>query len=289
VIYVYFHESIFQDKFIHFYIYKLNNLKVINDLYSQYLTQTLSKTTSKSDTKEVRVCTYAVVGSIPWDFCTVPHPHTPVVLIGVLRMAGVRSFGPPTYSREQEGADRLCCDVASPESPCSFGLISTISSHLAVFFSHNKPANSTFSTINQRNEQAGTVTVDHVTHFMHDTSPRNFHRVRPYAGCRVTQLLCPLCVLTAHMPSPGIYRHFTCAVPVPPRSSLLLCLHSAGVALSVALPPLYGYEVHVPTTYGRHRQRVVVDDAPAPPDARVARAWAWLSLSGERFPGVAHG
>jgi hypothetical protein len=39
-------------------------------------------------------------------------------------------------------------------SPCSFGLISRISSHPAVFFSHNKPANSAFSTINQRNEQA---------------------------------------------------------------------------------------------------------------------------------------
>jgi hypothetical protein len=39
-------------------------------------------------------------------------------------------------------------------APCSFGLISTISSHPAVFFSHNKPANSTFNTINQRNDQA---------------------------------------------------------------------------------------------------------------------------------------
>jgi hypothetical protein len=39
-------------------------------------------------------------------------------------------------------------------SPCSFGLISRISSHPAVFFSHNKTANSAFSTINQRNEQA---------------------------------------------------------------------------------------------------------------------------------------
>jgi len=29
-----------------FYIFKLNNLKVIHDLYSQYLIQTLSKTTS---------------------------------------------------------------------------------------------------------------------------------------------------------------------------------------------------------------------------------------------------
>jgi hypothetical protein len=29
-----------------------------------------------------------------------------------------------------------------------------MSSHPAVFFSHNKPVNSAFSTINQRNEQA---------------------------------------------------------------------------------------------------------------------------------------
>jgi hypothetical protein len=43
---------------------------------------------------------------------------------------------------------------AIEQAPRSFGLISTISSHPAVFFSHNKPANSTFSTINQRNEQA---------------------------------------------------------------------------------------------------------------------------------------
>jgi hypothetical protein len=39
-------------------------------------------------------------------------------------------------------------------APCSFGLISRISSHPAVFFSHNKPANNAFNTINQRNEQA---------------------------------------------------------------------------------------------------------------------------------------
>jgi hypothetical protein len=36
-----------------FYICKLNNLKVIDDLYSQCLTQTLSKTTSKTDTEGV--------------------------------------------------------------------------------------------------------------------------------------------------------------------------------------------------------------------------------------------
>jgi hypothetical protein len=33
----------------------------------------------------------------------------------------------------------------STPSPCLFELFSQISSHLAVFFSHNKPANSTFS------------------------------------------------------------------------------------------------------------------------------------------------
>jgi hypothetical protein len=45
-------------------------------------------------------------------------------------------------------------EVGQGSAPCSFGLISKISSHPAVFFSHNKPANSAFSTINQRNEQA---------------------------------------------------------------------------------------------------------------------------------------
>jgi len=52
MIYVYFYKSIFQDKSIHI-IFILNNLKVIDDLYSQCLTQTLSKTTSKSDTEGV--------------------------------------------------------------------------------------------------------------------------------------------------------------------------------------------------------------------------------------------
>jgi hypothetical protein len=42
--YVYFYESIFHDKIYSysFHIWKLNNLKVIDDLYSQCLTQTLS-------------------------------------------------------------------------------------------------------------------------------------------------------------------------------------------------------------------------------------------------------
>ena len=56
VIYLYFYESIFQDKSIHMVfvaILKLNNLKVIHDLYSQCLTQILSKTTFFSSMKGV--------------------------------------------------------------------------------------------------------------------------------------------------------------------------------------------------------------------------------------------
>jgi hypothetical protein len=37
-----------------FHIYKLNNLKVITDLYSQCLTQILSKTTSKFNTEGIQ-------------------------------------------------------------------------------------------------------------------------------------------------------------------------------------------------------------------------------------------
>ena len=50
MIYVYFYESVFlrQIYSYNFHFFKPNNLKVIHDLYSQYLTQTLSKTTSKS-------------------------------------------------------------------------------------------------------------------------------------------------------------------------------------------------------------------------------------------------
>ena len=53
--YVYFYEYIFQDKPIHiiFHICKLNNLKVIDDLYSQCLTQNMSKTTSFTNTEGV--------------------------------------------------------------------------------------------------------------------------------------------------------------------------------------------------------------------------------------------
>jgi len=50
MIYVYFYESIFQDKFIHiiFIFANSNNLKVIDKLYYQCLTQIFYKTTSKS-------------------------------------------------------------------------------------------------------------------------------------------------------------------------------------------------------------------------------------------------
>jgi hypothetical protein len=49
MIYVYFYESIFLRQIYSYnlYICKLKNLKAIDDLYLQYLTQSLSKTTSK--------------------------------------------------------------------------------------------------------------------------------------------------------------------------------------------------------------------------------------------------
>jgi hypothetical protein len=62
---VYFYESIFHEKSIYiiFHIYKLNNLIVIDDLYSQCLTQTLSKMTSKLYTEEVCVQIFDVIGT----------------------------------------------------------------------------------------------------------------------------------------------------------------------------------------------------------------------------------
>jgi hypothetical protein len=233
----------------------------------------------------VRAYQYSSTAACSFSFCPGPYKYTYVRVCIVRTQAWVPFHGISVQCRTHTHTSSIDWRIAYGRRSFVRSVpLRTVESRKALIgFAVTWPAQNVTTT------SSSTVTVDHVTHFMHDTSPRNFRRVRPYAGCRVTQLLCPLCVLTAHMPSPGIYRHFTCAVPVPPRSSLLLCLHSAGVALSVALPPLYGYEVHVPTTYGRHRQRVVVDDAPAPPDARVARARAWLSLSGERFPGVAHG
>jgi hypothetical protein len=55
VIYVYPYESKFsrQIYLYDFHIFKLNDLKVIHDLYSQCLTQSLSKTTSNRETKGV--------------------------------------------------------------------------------------------------------------------------------------------------------------------------------------------------------------------------------------------
>jgi uncharacterized protein YbbC (DUF1343 family) len=46
----------FQDKSIYMiFIFKLNNLKVVHDLYSQCLTQTLSKTTSNREPGEYQL------------------------------------------------------------------------------------------------------------------------------------------------------------------------------------------------------------------------------------------
>jgi hypothetical protein len=53
-----------------FYICNINNLKVIDDLYSQCLIQTLSKTTSKSDTKRVPhkfVVFRSGISNMEWD------------------------------------------------------------------------------------------------------------------------------------------------------------------------------------------------------------------------------
>jgi hypothetical protein len=65
----------------------------------------------------------------------------------------------------------------SLNSSCSFGL-----SHPAVFFSHNKPANSAFSIINQRNEHAIYCTVlwHTLTHHLRVTTERHRLRMPPY-------------------------------------------------------------------------------------------------------------
>jgi len=59
---------------------------------------------------------------------------------GALRVQDTRLKA--TSSRPRESRR---CLARALLSPCSFELISRISSHSAVFFSHNKPANSTFS------------------------------------------------------------------------------------------------------------------------------------------------
>jgi hypothetical protein len=49
------YDTNFQNKSIYdFHIFKLNDLKVIHDLYSQCLTQTMSKMTSNSELEGVR-------------------------------------------------------------------------------------------------------------------------------------------------------------------------------------------------------------------------------------------
>jgi hypothetical protein len=57
ITYVYYYQTTFQDKSIYmiFHIFKLNDLKVIHDLCSQCLTQTLSKTISNREPEGVGV------------------------------------------------------------------------------------------------------------------------------------------------------------------------------------------------------------------------------------------
>jgi hypothetical protein len=57
MIYVYFLWKYFSRQIClyNFHIYKLNNFKFTNDIYSKYLTQTLSKMTSKSYTEGVQL------------------------------------------------------------------------------------------------------------------------------------------------------------------------------------------------------------------------------------------
>jgi hypothetical protein len=54
-----------------FYICKLSNLKVIDNLYSQCLTQTLSKTTSKSDTEGICLQFGELLGKRPESSCLI--------------------------------------------------------------------------------------------------------------------------------------------------------------------------------------------------------------------------
>ena len=69
MIYVYLYESIFQDKSIHIiHICKPNNLKVIDDLNSQCLTKTLSKTTFKSYLERVLLL-YTIVKILSIKHC----------------------------------------------------------------------------------------------------------------------------------------------------------------------------------------------------------------------------
>jgi hypothetical protein len=61
------------------------------------------------------------------------NPTTALVGVSSLRPTGFSNAGP------------IVSGLHYRPAPCSFELFSKISSHSAVFFSHNKPANSTFS------------------------------------------------------------------------------------------------------------------------------------------------
>ena len=84
---------------------------------------------------------------------------------------------------------------------------------------------------------SSTVTVGHVTHFIHDTSPRNFHRVRPFAGCRVTQFtVAPLRADRTHAIAGNLPSLYPCdaAVAVPSRPGPRFLLFSSALAAGVA-------------------------------------------------------
>jgi len=65
MVYLYFLRNYFQDKSIHIvFIFKLNNLKVIHNLYFQCLTQILSKTTFFMVIEGIQLFTGAVIFGI---------------------------------------------------------------------------------------------------------------------------------------------------------------------------------------------------------------------------------
>jgi len=70
-----------------FYIYKLNNLKIIDDLCFQYLIQTLSKTTSKYYTEEVHSGCLCRHKGMPWyDAMTSQLTCASLVFLFLLRL-----------------------------------------------------------------------------------------------------------------------------------------------------------------------------------------------------------
>ena len=90
MIYVNFCENIFQDKSIHmvFHIFKFNNLKVIHDLYSQCLTQALSKTTLFFSMEGVPILNSNNIGVI--DFSIPPTcPQNNSLCLAVSEEAGL--------------------------------------------------------------------------------------------------------------------------------------------------------------------------------------------------------